>query len=266
MQFPWSPTHNGEARADEEWRGEPTLGTKMFEYLTAAKRIQLAKAKTDRAVDHLLYLLALHENNAIITYSDRLSSQIKFAHAAEAFKVFRSGLYQFEVVRLCALWDRAKEDKKKKKIPTEESIPTIIELIDLPRVIDALEKKVKRQWPKPDDKKFAHEQAQKARVELEKAIKDVRKISKSSMLRSTMNVRHKHLAHSLSKTKPGIARMKYGYERKLLFKSLPIVETLHRWINGKGFSLARSQENARNHAEALWKGCTFDIKRWPAGR
>jgi hypothetical protein len=74
----------------------------MFEYLTTAKRIQLAKAKTDRVVDHLLYLLALHENNAIITYSDTLSSQITLAHAAEAFRAFRSSLYQFEVVRSCA--------------------------------------------------------------------------------------------------------------------------------------------------------------------
>jgi hypothetical protein len=79
-----------------------------------------------------------------------------------------------------------------------------------------------------------------------------------------MNIRHKHLAHSLTKTKlekRRIAHMKYGDERKLLSKSLPIVEALHRWINGKGFSFANSQDIARNKAEALWKRCTFDIKR-----
>src|SRR5262249_37130648 len=43
---------------------------------------------------------------------------------ANAFDVFRAGLHQFEIVRLCALWDRAGDDK--------ENIPTIIELIDLP--------------------------------------------------------------------------------------------------------------------------------------
>jgi len=58
----------------------------MFEHLSTAKRIQAAKVKTQRVVDHLRYLLALHENNAIITYSDTLSSQITLAHAAEAFK------------------------------------------------------------------------------------------------------------------------------------------------------------------------------------
>jgi hypothetical protein len=77
-----------------------------------------------------------------------------------------------------------------------------------------------------------------------------------------MNVRNKHLAHSLTKTnleaamaskKKRVAPMKYGYERKLLFKSLPIVEVLHRGINGAGFSsFARSQEAARTRRQAVW--------------
>jgi hypothetical protein len=84
-------------RAGSEARGGGGVGqTKgrcsephMFEYMTTAKRIREAKAKTDRVVDHLLYLLELHANNAIITYSDTLSSQITLAHAADAFNVFR---------------------------------------------------------------------------------------------------------------------------------------------------------------------------------
>jgi hypothetical protein len=230
--------------------------------LTTAKRIQAAKAKTDRVIDHLLYLLALHENNAIITYSGTLSSQIRYAHAADAFKAFRAGLHRFEIVRLCALWDPAKDDKK--NIPTEESIPTIVELIDLNDAIDALAQQTREQWPAADDYEFASKQAQRARDELRKAIKDVRKISKSSMLRSTMNVRHKHLAHSLTKTKlekKRVAPMKYGHERKLLSKSLPIVEALHRWINSTHFCFANSQKIARSNAEALWKRCTFGIQR-----
>jgi 3'-phosphoadenosine 5'-phosphosulfate sulfotransferase (PAPS reductase)/FAD synthetase len=236
----------------------------MFAHLTTAKRIRAAKAKTDRLVDHLLYLLKLHENNVIITYSGTLSSQITLAHAADAFNAFRRGLHQFEIVRLCALWDSPKVNKKKKEIPTEESIPTIIELIDLPEVIEALAKEIQRQWPEADDDEHAHEQAQRARVELRKAIADVR--ASKRFITSTRNLRNKHLAHSLSRTKhekktKRIPRMKYGYERKILLKSLPIVETLHRWINGKSFCFAKSQENARKNAEALWTRCTFNIQR-----
>ena len=234
----------------------------MFDHMTTVERIHAAKEKTERLVDHLLYLLALHENNAIVTYSDTLSSQVTRAHAASAFKVFRAGLHQFEIVRLCALWDRAKDDKK--NIPTEASIPTIIELIDLPGVIDQFAKETLEQWPATDNE-FAQEQAQKARDELGKAIADVRLILKSSRLASVMNIRHKHLAHSLTETKlekaGPFAPMKYGDERTLLFESLPIVEALHSRISGKSFAFANSQQIARNNAEALWKRCTFDIRR-----
>ena len=110
----------------------------MFEHMTTAQRIEAAKEKTERVVDHLLYLLALHENNAIIVYSDTLSSQVTYSRAANAFNVLQAGLHQFEIVRLCALWDRTGEDK--------ESIPTIIELIDLPEVIEELAQETLGHW------------------------------------------------------------------------------------------------------------------------
>ena len=37
------------------------------------KRIEAAKAKTAKVVDHLLYLIELHENNALILYSPLLA-------------------------------------------------------------------------------------------------------------------------------------------------------------------------------------------------
>ena len=84
----------------------------MFEHMPTAERIQAAKEKTECVVDHLLYLLALHENNAIIVYSNTLASQIKYEHAANAFNVFQGGLHQCEIVRLCALWDGAGGDTR----------------------------------------------------------------------------------------------------------------------------------------------------------
>src|ERR1700731_98620 len=98
--------------------------------LTVPERLKAAKDKTPRVLDHLLYLLALHENNAIVLYSPTLSSQIPTSYAANAFNVFQRGLHQFEIVRLCALWNRAELDK--------ENIPTIIELIDHNDVIESL--------------------------------------------------------------------------------------------------------------------------------
>src|SRR6516162_11587892 len=188
----------------------------MFEHMTTAERIQAAKEKTERVVDHLLYLLALHENNAIIVYSDTLSSQVTRSLAANAFNVFQGGLHQFEIVRLCALWDRAGADR--------ESIPTIIELIKPPDVIEALAQETLRHWSgiggdimgQPEDdpelsasadaalrranEKFGQQEAQITRDELRNAIADVCTILDSRRLKSIMNLRHKHLAHSLIET------------------------------------------------------------------
>jgi hypothetical protein len=250
--------------------------TASFGKLTLPERVKTAKEKTERIVDHLVYLLALHENNAIVLYSPTLSSQIPTSYAANAFNVFQRGLHQFEIVRLCALWDRAELHK--------ESIPTIIELIDHNDVIESLVQETASHWngdvgsilnPSDDPDQHAleidmlrlgkensaNEQAQKARIELRKAIQDSRAISKSPRLQVIMNLRNKHLAHSLSHTrreKAGpIAPMKYGDEREVLNATLPIVESLCCWVNGCSFSFKESKDIGRENAEALWKGCSF---------
>jgi hypothetical protein len=253
----------------------------MLERMTVPDRVEAAKEKTERVVDHLLYLLELHENNAIIVYSPTLSSQIPTSHAANAFNVFQRGLHQFEIVRLCALWDRAE--------PTRENIPTIVELIDHPDVIDVLVEETRSHWAgiethianPPDDpelavaaieglrqsnERFGNEQAAKARCGLTTAIRDARAILSSLRLVGIMNLRDKHLAHSLSQTrreqKSGpVAPMEYGDEREVLFSSLPIVEAFFCWVNGKSFSFADSREIDQRNARALWHGCKFAVLR-----
>jgi AbiU2 len=246
---------------------------------TVPERLKAAKEKTARVVDHLLYLLELHENNAIVLYSTVLSSQIPTSYAANAFNVFQRGLHQFEIVRLCALWDSI--DSKK------ENIPTIIELIDYPSVIESLAKETAAHWndvggailnPSSDpdlhaleiealrrsNTEFGEEQAEMARNQLSKAINDSRSILASTQLRSIMNLRDKHLAHSPSETRRErkfgtIEPMKYGDERQLLETTLPIVEALYCWINGTSFSFDDSKKIDRKNARALWEACTFNI-------
>jgi hypothetical protein len=41
----------------------------MFERMTSAERIALAKAKMERVLEHFLYVVELHSNNAFIVYS-----------------------------------------------------------------------------------------------------------------------------------------------------------------------------------------------------
>jgi hypothetical protein len=193
----------------------------MFESLENAVRIELAKDKMPRVLDHLLYLLELHANNAHVVYSALLSSQIPQSFGANAFNIFRRSMHQFEIVRLCALWDSAD--------PAKENIPTVIELIDDPTIINMLADETRSHWAneamtllnpsveptlnaaernavRQSELAFADDQAERARSELMRAIAQARVISGSPRLGSIMNIRDKHLAHSLEKTR----REKHG--------------------------------------------------------
>ena len=188
----------------------------MFEKMSKAERIELAKAKMERVLDHFLYVVELHANNSFVVYSGTLASQIQQSFAANAFAVFQRSMHQIEIVRLCAIWDSADPDK--------ENIPTVVELIDDDDMVDALADENRGHWGEiegnifidhSDDPEIAEvvrqavrrsnrevgdERAAKAKSELKEAIADARAIRKSTRLASVMNIRDKHLAHSLTTT------------------------------------------------------------------
>jgi HEPN superfamily AbiU2-like protein len=249
--------------------------------LSNAERIAHAEAKMEKVLDHFLYFLELHENNAIIVYSNTLSSQIPHSFAANAFNVFQRGMHQFEIVRLCALWDGVDIEK--------ENIPTVIELIDDEAIIDSLAEETRQHWANhgvvdmnaSDDPEtralvekslkqinvdFGNQQATKAKTQLLGAIDAARKILESAQLATVMNLRHKHLAHSLASTRLEVRQgpvdpMKYGDETAILEASIPIIEHLFCWVAGKGFAIEDSRKIDRKNAQALWHGCTFKVLR-----
>jgi hypothetical protein len=121
-------------------------------------------------------------------------------------------LHQFELVRLCALWDSVDLGK--------ENVPTIIELIGqsdvVKNVLEVLAKETASHWegkggqilidPSDDEpglqavaaealarneKEFGEQQAQEARAALRKAIDDARAIMDSARLRSIMRAPRK---------------------------------------------------------------------------
>jgi hypothetical protein len=171
----------------------------------------------------------------------------------------------------------------------KENIPTIIELIDDSAVIEALAQEAASHWntnsprlinPSEDpaeeaferevlrrsNEEFGRQQADKVRMNLPKTIGDARSIIASSILEVIMNLRDKHLAHSLSQTRREqragpIDPMKYGDEKKILEETFPIVEALYLYVNGTSFSFEDSRKIDRKNAEALWKACTFQITR-----
>jgi AbiU2 len=231
-------------------------------------------------LDHFLYVIELHSNNSLVVYSQTLASQIPESYAANAFVVFQRSMYQIEIIRLCSMWDGTDLDK--------ENFPTVIELIDDAEIIESLANETRRHWgdmegriydPSDDpetaemvrqalnraNREFGDEQAAKAKAELTKVIADARSILDSPRLASVMNIRDKHLAHSLTVTrreKRGpVQPMKYGDETEILNASISIIERLYCWVAGKSFSIEDSQKIDQANAEALWGGCKFSVLR-----
>jgi AbiU2 len=249
---------------------------RMFERMTSAERIKLAQARMERVLENFLYLLKLNANNYFIVYTPTLSRQIRPSFAANAFNVFQRSMYQIEIVRLCALWDAVSHDERDRE---QESIPLVVELIDNPSVINELVATARSQYRSvdflstgitPDEAEAiaasrGRREAKRARGQLKTAIKAARAIMASSRLAAVINTRDKHIAHSLAVTrrekKGPVAAMANRDGRDLLKKSAPIAETLYRWINGKGFSIADSKKINKKNAQALWKGCKIKVLR-----
>jgi hypothetical protein len=247
--------------------------------LPRPERITLAKAKMTKIIDHFLYMIELHANNSFVVFSPVLASQIPYSYAANAFRVFQRSMYQIEIVRLCALWDGIDVEK--------ENVPTVVKLIDDDEIIEMLAEETRSRHMSgadfgavvnPDndeivayemdkerqasiDPQYADERASLARTELTQAIADTRAVLGSERLASIMNIRDKHLAHSLETTrreKNGpVQPMKNGDETELLNASMPIIERLYCWVNGTSFSIKNSQDIDQHNAEALWTGCKF---------
>jgi hypothetical protein len=223
----------------------------MFETWDTQKRISEAKRLTTCVVDHLQYLLDIHENNAIVLYSDTLSKQIPKSYAANAFNVFREAMHQIEIVRVCALWDNAALER--------ESICTVVELIADEKVLEVLADQARGQNPKP----IGDQRAERALSRLKDAIQKARKLRKSDRLTSIRNLRDKHVAHYLTvkveETENGSAPMKHGDEGPIIDMSIEIVEALNSYVNDVSLPFKESRAIDHKCATALWNTCTFNI-------
>lgn len=253
-----------------------TRRTKPFyDGWTTSQRIEAAKAKMNGLIGHLQYLLAIQANNTLIVYSSVLSSQIPRSYAANAFNVFQRSAHQFEVMRLCALWDDVGKHR--------ESIPTVVALVDDEEVIEALAAEMQAHWDnigagrhsdldKNDqeaaaaiDRRYGTERAAKVRTDLKAAIKKSKAVQKSPKLKSLMNARHKHLAHNLSATKHELRGLplrplRYGDPAHFSRRSIPIAEALYCGVNGASFSFEDSRRFYRKAAKSLWRGCKVNVR------
>jgi hypothetical protein len=220
--------------------------------MPSKKRVDLAKSRTECIVDHARDLLQIHETNAIVVYSDALSGQIRRSFAAIAFKQFQRNMHWLEIIRMCALWDSSDRDK--------ENVPTVVDLVDDAAVQDLIVEETRSRWP--NEPSWADKQANACWASLADAISRAKEVTDSPRQIAVMNMRHKHLAHSLTETdfeRKGLASpMKYGDERWLLEETIAIIHQLNLAINGADFAWDLARQDAREHASDLWHNCSFN--------
>jgi hypothetical protein len=227
------------------------------------------------------FLVRLHETNRIVLYSDTLSRQVPTSYAANAYNNFTRALLEIELVRLCSLWDPARQDAF--------SIPTVIDLID-GEVVECLARAIAGHYDRLGDKPLligiddeeerrqtwealkrvsrrdGQEQYDRTRRIAWNTIRLARLVASSKVLKNVRNFRNKNIAHATALTdherKSGpVPRPKGGDEGRLLHVTLKILERLDLCIRGVLVNWSDSEQIARKDAEALWQGVTIKVLR-----
>lgn len=250
------------------------MAKSRFSAYPASERLALAKARADKLVDHIVPLFLMHESNAVVIYSQKLSEQIPRSYAAHAFNQFQRSMHLFELVRLCGMWDGPGDDR--------ESIPTIIALFNEPELIDQLvaeahafhanemppdtvDGESASKWWRGDRRAFANLVAATIRDKLSFAVSKAEEIRATPQLKALRDFRHSYIAHNLDMPEPSgdgegsVERLKYGDETFILDATVSVADALHHGLNRTSFDWKGSRDMARRNAQALWDHCTFQI-------
>jgi hypothetical protein len=181
------------------------------------------------------------------------------------------------------LWDRAEQDAF--------SIPTIIDLIDDSRVVEALARAAAGHYDQLGDKSLVmtnavtkeesqriwevlkrmprrdgQEQYDRTKRNAQNTIRLARLVAQSNVLKNVRNFRNKHIAHATAETRlerqsGPVPSPKFGDERRLLRVTLKLIGRLDLCIRNVSFMWSDSQKVAQQNAEALWQGVTIKVLR-----
>lgn len=218
-------------------------------------------------------LLLMNESNNLVLYSTRLSYQIPPSYAAHAFNQFQLSMHLFELLRLCAMWDKPSKDG--------ESIPTILALYCDRRVIhkiirdtaaaeenlkcpDGVDNASANRWWCADRTLIAKVVAAEVRKYLFDAAKGANVILKSPKLARLRYFRNNYIAHNLQtettgKKEVSVERLKYKDETEILEQTIGVADALYHGLNRTSFDWVDARRIARRNAQALWEHCRFDI-------
>jgi hypothetical protein len=230
------------------------------------ERIELAEQKVRGLWDYIIDVCKTHENNRVISRSDRLAGQVPPSHAVHALKNLQRGLLHYEIIRLAALWDGPRADRL--------SIPTIIAIVSDRQVLQALyrDRLVSRRAEEArlaeevEDGAFAQALAahaarsarQSARSGFHRDLRDGLALGIRTMngkdRRAVASFRDRNIAHNLALDP---VSLRLSQVDRLLRTTTLVGNGLYGLVLRSGFAIDDSRRYARRCTESLWRHCTM---------
>jgi hypothetical protein len=180
------------------------------------------------------------------------------------------------VIRLIALWDSVEENAV--SVPKALALindEAVIKLINTETYLAHANRGVRQLNPSDDpdiqkaideelarlQKDFALSQAEKAENALRACVLTAEEINRGEIQIGLRNLRDR-VTHSVTQTRREIdgrtARARYGDERKMLDRTIAMIEDLYCWVNGTSFDISGDCfEMAREGAAEFWGSMVF---------
>ena len=250
------------------------------ESLDTENRTKIAKDKSKKLVGHLQHVIALHESNKILVYSDVISKQIKRSYAANTFKLLIDSQLKYEILKLTSLWDSPEKNR--------ESIPTVAALIDNDEVRKHLRQEMESHWlnmesrilfteeqenseelqqiilemSRDSNSQFGKQQGEKVLNWLSNSVKISNRVQNHSKFKAMVDFRNQYLAHNLDVTtsiKSNNVRLKHADQKRLMRISIKVIEILYLGVCGVSFDVTGSKHISRKNARLFWEGVNINV-------
>ncbi|WP_425043821.1 hypothetical protein [Primorskyibacter sp. S87] len=239
--------------------------------------IQRAKGYTDQLVNLVIAAAAANENTRHVVYSRHLAEQIPRSYAANAFRELQDSLLYYSVVRACALFDRAGNDKV--------SLHTVINAFPNKRAVKKVARERKfshinqgepRSWTPEEDPELQELLRQHWRQEFERrgnraeqvtykqlrvAKKIIDRAERLFIANHLRPFRDNFIAHNISEEARAGGKVSFvlGMEDKAVQYAKCAVDLLHQALNGTGFDWDGLEKMQKRNAEELWNNLSFKL-------
>lgn len=246
--------------------------------MTADDPIERAKSYTDSLVGFVSKANAANENMRHAVYSPHLAEQIPRSYASHAFTDLQNTLLYYSVVRVCALFDSASNDRI--------SLHTVVRWLDGKKTVRKVARATyryhstlaepRRLTPETDpevqqllEEHWERHREERGQREQELVYRRVRVARKVVDRAERLFIKHhlrpfrdKFIAHNLADSaRSGEVSFILGMEDRALRHAKCAVDLLHLALNGTSFSWADMEKQHRRNAREFWTGLTYTLPK-----